>query len=175
MAAAPAARESGAAPAQQAQEPQAEPARGAEGARGDRARDWDAIPDPLGGEALPLVMEVYGWLGWATSRTTRGLRNRPFDAVLLRRDGGNREVPPGGWVAREDHERVLRAMIRAGWPDREPTWPAFLEGGAVLRVTDAEANNWLPRALRTALTHGRYRPRNPPPPQPQPPRKRWRK
>ena len=56
MAAAPAARGSGAAPAPQAQEPQAEPARGAEGAWGDWTRDWDAIPDPLGGEALPLVV-----------------------------------------------------------------------------------------------------------------------
>ena len=152
-AAAPAARESGAVPAQQAQEPQAEPARGAEGARGDWARDWDAIPDPLGGEALPLVMEVYGWLSWATSGTTRGLTNRPFDAVLLQRDRGNQEVPQGGSVAQEDHERVLRAVIRASWSDREPTWPAFLETGAVLRVTDAEANNWLPWALRTAPTH----------------------
>ena len=58
-------------------------------------------------------MEVYGWLSWATSETTRGLRNRPFDAVLLRRDEGNREVPPGGRVAREDHERVLQAVNRA--------------------------------------------------------------
>ena len=40
--------------------------------------------------------EVYGGLGWASLGTTRGMRNRPFDAVLLRRDGGNREVPPGG-------------------------------------------------------------------------------
>ena len=44
----------------------------------------------------------------------------------------------------------------------------------MLRITDAEAPNWLPRALRTALTHWRYRRRNPPPPQPQPPRKRRR-
>ena len=42
-------------------------------------------------------------------------------------------------------------MIRAAWPDREPTWPAFLEGGAVLRITNADANNWLPRALRSAV------------------------
>ena len=118
--------------------------------------------------------EVYGWLCWANQGTTRGLRNRPFDAVLLRRDGGNREVPPGGWAAPEDHERVLRSVIRAAWPDREPTWPAFLEGGAVLRITDADANNWLPRALRSALAHWRYRRRNPPPPQPQPPHK-WRR
>ena len=172
MAAAPAARGSGAAPAQQAQEPRAEPARGTEGARNDWDRDWDAISDPPGGEDLPLLMEVYGWLNWATSGTTRGLRNRPFDAVLLQSDEMNREVPPGGWVAREHHERVLRAVIQAGWPNRGPTWPAFLEGAAVLRVTDAEANNWLPRALRTALSHWRYCPRNSPLPQPQPQRKR---
>ena len=79
--------------------------------------------------------EVYGWLSWANQGTTRGLRNRPFDAVLLRRDGGNQEVPPGGWAAPEDHERVLRSVIRAAWPDMGLTWPAFLEGGAVLRIT----------------------------------------
>ena len=67
-------------------------------------------------------------------------------------------------MAREDHDRVLRALTRAGWPDQEPTLPAFLEGGAPLCVTDVDANNWLPRALRTALTHWRYRPRKPPPP-----------
>ena len=164
----------GAAPAPQAQGPQREPARGAGGAR-SWDRDWGTIPDPLGNEALPLVVEVYGWLGMACSGTTRGMRNRVFDAVLLRRDGGNGEVPPGGWAAAEDHERVLRSVIRAAWPDREATWPAFLEGGAVLRITDADANNWLPRALRNALTHWRYRRRNPPPPQPQPPHKRRRR
>ena len=78
MTAAPAARGSAAAPAPQVQGPQAEPARGAEGARGDWARDWDAIRDPLGGGTLPLVVEVYGWLGCATSGTSRRLRNRPF-------------------------------------------------------------------------------------------------
>ena len=175
MSPAPAARGSGAALAQQAQEPRAEPARGAEGARGDWAWDWDAIPDPLGGEALPLVMEVYGWLNWATSGTTRGLKNRPFEAVLLPRDRGNLEVPPGGWASWENHERVLRDVICAGWPDRGRTWPAFLEGGAVLCVKDAEANNWLPRALRTALTCWRYRPRTPPPPPPQPPSRKRRR
>ena len=137
--------------------------------------DWCTVPNPLGEEALPLVGEVYGWLCWANQGTTRGLRNRPFDAVLLRRDGGNREVPPGGWAAPEDHERVLRSVIRAAWPDREPTWPAFLEGEAVLRITDADTNNWPPRALRSALAHWRYRRRNPPPPQPQPPHKRRRR
>ena len=107
MAAAPASRGSGVAPAPQAQEPRAEPARGAEGAQGNWARDWDAISDPLGGEALPLVMEVYGWLSWATPGTTRGLRNQHLDAVLLLRDGRSWEVPPGVWVAREDHKRVF--------------------------------------------------------------------
>ena len=118
--------------------------------------------------------EVYGWLCWANQGTSRRSRNRPFDAVLLRRDGGNREVPPWGWAASEDHERVLRSVIRAAWPDREPTWPAFLERGALLRITDADANNWLPRALRSALAHWRYRRHSPPPPQPQPPHKRRR-
>ena len=118
---------------------------------------------------------VYGWLSWANQGTTRGLRNRPCDAVLLRRDIGNREVPPGGRAAPEDHEEVLRSVIRAACPDRGPTWPAFLEGGAVLRITDADANNWLPWALRSALAHWRYRRRNPPPPQPQPPHKRRRR
>ena len=164
----------GAASAPQAQGQRGEPARGAEG-----AWPWDrnrgTVPDPLGEEALPLVGEVYGWLCWANQGTTRGLRNRPFDTVLLRRDGGNREVPPGGWAAPEDHERVLRSVIRAAWPVREPRWPDFLEGRAVLRITDADANNWLPRALRSALAHWRYRRRNPPPPQPQPPHKRRRR
>ena len=99
MAVAPAARGSSEGPAQEAQEPQADQARGAEGARGDWTRDWDAIPDPLGGQGLTLVMEVYGCLSWATSGATRGLRNRPFDAVLLWRDRSKRDVPPGGWVA----------------------------------------------------------------------------
>ena len=121
------------------------------------------------------MIEVYGLLSWATSGTSRGLRMRPFDAVLLRRDAGNREVPSRGLVAQEDQERVLRAVIRAGSTDREPAWPAFLEGGAVLHVMDVEVNNWFHRALRTALTHLRYRQRKPPPPQPQPPHKRWRR
>ena len=98
-----------------------------------------------------------------------------FDALLLRRDGGNRVVPSGGWADHEDHGRVLRSVILAAWPDGGPTWPAFLGGGAVLRITDADAHNWLPRALRSALAHQRYRRRNPPPPQPQPPHKRRRR
>ena len=77
MAAALAAGGSDAALAPQAQEPQVERAGGAKGARGDWARDWYAFPDPLGAEALPLVMKVYGWLSWANLGTTRGLRNRP--------------------------------------------------------------------------------------------------
>ena len=48
----------------------------------------------------------------------------------------------------EDHKRVLRAMTWARWPDQEPGWPAFLEGGAALCVMHAEADAWLPRALR---------------------------
>ena len=88
MHAASAAGGRGAAPAPQAQGPQAELARGA-----GRARDRDTVPDPLGGEALPLVVEVYRWLSWACLGTTRGMRNRPCDGLLLRRDGGNREVP----------------------------------------------------------------------------------
>ena len=87
----------------------------------------------------------------------------------------NREVPPGGWAAPENHERVLSSVIRAAWPDRGLSWPAFLEEGAVLRIMDADANNCLPRALRSALAHWRYRRRNPPPPQPQPPHKQRRR
>ena len=85
----------GAAPAPQAQGPQGELARGAGGAR-PWDRDWGTVPDPVGDEVLPLVVEVYGWLSPACSGTTRGMRNRLFDALLLRRDGGNREVPPVG-------------------------------------------------------------------------------
>ena len=174
MAAASAAGGRDAAPAPRAQQPQGRPARGAEGAR-PWDRDWDTVPDPLGGEALPLVVEVYGWLSWACSGTTRGMRNRLSDAVLLRSDRGNQDVPPGGSAAPEDHGGILRTVIRAASPDREPTWPAFLEGGAVLRIRDADANNWLPWALRNALTHWRYHRQNPAPPQPQPPHKRrWR-
>ena len=103
IAAAPAARGSGAEPARLRQEPRAEPARGAVGAphtavaRGDPVPDGDAIPIPPGGAMPPpLVIEVYGWLNWATSGTTRGLRNGFFNAALLWRDGGNRKVPPRG-------------------------------------------------------------------------------
>ena len=85
----------GAASAPQAQGQRGGPARGAEGGR-PWDRDWGAVPDPLGEETLPLVGEVYGWLCWANQGTSRRSTYRPFDAVLLRRDGGNREVPPGG-------------------------------------------------------------------------------
>ena len=158
LAAAPAVRRPSAEPAPVAaapvaQGPRAEPAQGAPrtlprpGATGSGTR---TRPDPLGGETLPLVAEVYGLLSWATAAY---LRNRPFDAVLLRRDRGNREVFSGGLVAWEDHKRVQRTVIQAGWPERGPGWPAFLEGGTVLRITDAEAKVWLPRALRAALIH----------------------
>ena len=103
----------GAARALQAQAQQGEPARGAEGAR-PWDRDWGTVPDPLGDEALPLVGEVYGRLTWANQGTTRGLRNQPFDAVLLPRDGGNPKVPPGGWAAPEDQERVRRVSNSGG-------------------------------------------------------------
>ena len=124
MAAAPAARGSGAQPARMAQEPRAEPARGRVGAPrpaeagNDWVLRWSAIPDPLGGLALPLVMEVYGWLSCATSGTRRGLRNRQFDAMLLRRDRKKPKVPPRRWVAREDQGTVIRAMIRRDGPTR---------------------------------------------------------
>ena len=88
-----------------------------------------------------------------------------------RKPGGT----PGGWAAPEDHKRVLGSVTRAAWPDRGPTWQPFLEGGAVLRITDADANNWLPRALCSALTHWRHRRRNPPSPQPLPRHKRRRR
>ena len=32
-------------------------------------------------------------------------------------------------MAKEDHKRILRAIIHAARLDREPTWPVFLEGG----------------------------------------------
>ena len=66
---------------------------------------------------------------------------------------------------------VLRAIVRAGWPDQEPGWPAFLEGDMVLRVTDAEANEWLRQALFAAPVQLRYRQQNLPAQQPQPPQK----
>ena len=63
----------GAAPAPQAQGPHGEPVRGAGGAR-PWDRDWGTVPDPLGAEALPPGGG--GVLGWASSGTTRGMRNR---------------------------------------------------------------------------------------------------
>ena len=101
------------------------------------------------------------------------MRNWPFHTMLHPGDGAIQQVAPGGWVAWDDHEEFPQAVIRAGWPDRDPGRLAFLKGGVVLRVTEAKTNAWLPRALRTALIHWRYRPRNLPPPQPQPPEK-WR-
>ena len=95
-------------------------------ARCDWVQDWDAIPDPLGGEILPLVLEVYGLLNLATSGY---MRNLPFNAVRLWRDRGNLEVPSGGPVAQEDDESALGDVIWTGWPNRESRWPPFLEGG----------------------------------------------
>ena len=48
----------GVASAPRAQGQRGEPTRGAEGAR-PWDRDWGTVPDPLVGEALPLVGEVY--------------------------------------------------------------------------------------------------------------------
>ena len=81
----------GAAPAPQAQGPQGEPARGAGGAR-PWDPDWGMVPDPLGDVALPLVVEVYGWLSWACSGTTREMRNRSLQCRAP--PEGRRE--PGG-------------------------------------------------------------------------------
>ena len=64
---------------------------------------------------------------------------------------------------------------REGPPVSDPGGVARQEGGAVLGITDADANNWLPRALRSALAHWRYRRHNPPPQQPQPRHKRRRR
>ena len=161
----------GVAPAPQAQGPQGEPAQGAGGAQ-PWDRDWGTVPDPLGNEALPLVVEVYGWLSWASSGTSRRMRNQPFDALLLRRNGGNREVPPGGCAAPEDHERVLQAVTRAAWPDREPTWPAFLEGVGGAPHHGCGCQQLAPPGLAPRPHPLHYRRRNPPPPQPQPPHKR---
>ena len=67
-----------------------------------------------------------------------------LSALRCRAPPGGQRKPrgtPGGWAGPEDHERVLRSVNEAAWPNRGPTWPAFLEGGAVLRITDADANN----------------------------------
>ena len=111
MADAPATRNPSAEPARMAtapvaEKPWAERANGTVGApcpakaRDELVRGWDAVTDLRGGETLPMVLEVYGWLNWASSGHKR---NRPFDAMLLRRDGGNHGVPPEGWVMQEDH------------------------------------------------------------------------
>ena len=71
MAAAPAAGGQGAALAPQARGPQEELARGAEGARPWDGH-WNAVHDPLGGQTLPLVVEVYGWLSCASSGAHQG-------------------------------------------------------------------------------------------------------
>ena len=163
-----------AASAPQTQGQRGGPARGTEEGR-PWDRDWGAVPDPLGKETLPPGR---GGVRVVVLGQPEDLQEVEEPALRCRAPPERRRKPrgtPGGWAAPEDHERVLRSVIRAAWPDREPTWPAFLEGGAVLRITDADANNWLPRALRSALAHWRYRRHNPPPPQPQPPHKRRRR
>ena len=53
---------------QAAQVPRAEPAWGTVGAPrpamdwDELVRDWDAVPDPLGGNTLFVVLEQLGWL-----------------------------------------------------------------------------------------------------------------
>ena len=91
-------------------------ATGAAGEAGAGGRGSPALGPELGGGALPLVVEVYGWVSLACSGTTRGMRNRVFDAVLL-------------WTDRRGHGGALWAVGRAVWPDREPKWPAFPRGG----------------------------------------------
>ena len=95
-------------------------------------------------------------------------------------------------VCMDGVSRAAENCSSTGWPGRTTkgsTGPRFgrdgptrsrggrlsWRGGAVLRVTDAEANVWLPRALRATLGHWGYRPRNPPPPQPPPPHKQRRR
>ena len=99
------------------------------------------------------------WTTW-NGPTSGQCRNRARCARRTTREGG---------------ERTPREGEGEGPQVRELTWPAFLEGGAVLRITDADANIWLPRALRSALAHWRYRRRSPPPQQPQPPHKQRRR
>ena len=140
------------APVPAARKPKAEPAQVAAKASdlaGGWVRVWGTNPDSRGGVALPAVPEVLEWLNWATCRYRR---KRAFDDVFLRRHGGDREAPPGGRMAREDHKRILRAIIHPGWPDRDSGWRPFMDGGAVLRVTDADTNGWFPRAPPS--THG---------------------
>ena len=99
-------------------------------------RDWDAISDRLGDETVPVVLEALGWLNWATSGYCR---TRFFNDVLIRRDGGNQEVSPRGWIAEKGKERTLWDITRTGWLKREPRSPAFLGGGLVLRNGDPTA------------------------------------
>ena len=70
-----------------------------------------------------------------------------------RKPGGT----PGGVGSPGGPREGPQVSDPGAWPDRGPTWPAFLERGAVLRITDADANNWLPWALRSALAHWRHR------------------
>ena len=76
----------------------------------------------------------------------RKRRSTPGGVGSPRRPREGPEVSDPGGVARQGGEV-----------------PPFLEGGAVLRITDADANNWLPRTLRSAHAHWRYRRRNLPP------------
>ena len=128
-------------------------------------------PRPLGGETLPLVLEVYGLLNLATSGY---MRNLPFNGVRLWRDRGSLEVPSGGPVAQEDDESALGHVIRLDGPTGSRGGRLSWRVGAVLRVTDTEDSFLLLGTLLAALIQWRCRLRNPPPPQPETPQKRRR-
>ena len=86
--------------------------------------------------------------------------------------GGTWKYPrSGGWPGRTRKGSSGPGLRRDG-PTRGQGGQLSLKGGALLRVTHAEANAWLNRAFRAALNYWGYRQRNPPTPQPQPPHKR---
>ena len=64
--------------------------------------------DPLEGETLLRVLKMLGWLNWSISGYRR---TQWFEDVLLRRDGGHLQVLAGGGIAKEDQERILRAIV----------------------------------------------------------------
>ena len=74
---------------------------------------------------------------------------------------GPRKGPPG----RDSGGMARPGAGVAGFPARGGGAPRHGRGGQHLAAP----------ALRAALGHWRYRPRNPPPPQPQPPHKRRRR
>ena len=65
---------------------------------------------------------------------------------------------PGGLGGPGNHERVLSDVISARWPDQKPMWPAFLEGGAVLRGGAAAAPAPAQTAAQVTAAPGGYGP-----------------